>query len=87
MQKEKKFKLKRKKVVRNPKKFNLEFEKTRLSIEIPAATKENFKEAVEKHGKTMKEVLETYMRNYTIKVLQKEHREAQQLKKKKKWLA
>ncbi|WIV92099.1 hypothetical protein QNH49_22555 [Bacillus bombysepticus] len=66
--------LKHKKIVRNEKKFNLEFERARLSIEIPVATKENFKQAVEKYGKTMKEVLEAYMRRYTIRVLQKEEK-------------
>ncbi|WP_275395066.1 hypothetical protein [Clostridioides difficile] len=66
--------MKRKKVIRNEERFNLEYEKARLSIEIPVATKENFKEAVEKNGKTMKEVLEAFMQRYTMKVLQEEEK-------------
>jgi hypothetical protein len=79
MQEVKKLKLKRKKIVRNEDRFNLEFEKARLSIEIPVVTKEGFKEAVEKNGKTMKDVLEAYMQRYTLKVLQGEEKEAESL--------
>lgn len=80
MKEAKKIKLKRKKIVRNEEHFNLEFEKARLSIEIPVATKENFKEAVEKNGKTMKDVLEAYMQRYTMKVLQEEEKQDQMIK-------
>ncbi|MCU5474074.1 hypothetical protein [Bacillus paranthracis] len=80
MKEAKKIKLKRKKIVRNEEQFNLEFEKARLSIEIPVATKENFKEAVEKNGKTMKDVLEAYMQRYTMKVLQEEEKQDQMIK-------
>lgn len=80
MKEAKKIKLKRKKIVRNEEHFNLEFEKARLSIEIPVSTKENFKEAVEKNGKTMKDVLEAYMQKYTMKVLQEEEKQDQMIK-------
>ncbi|SDZ45535.1 hypothetical protein [Bacillus sp. 166amftsu] len=79
MKEVKKLKLKQKKIVRNEERFNLEFEKARLSIEVPSAVKENFKEAVEKNGKTMKDVLESYMQRYTLKVLQGEEKEAESL--------
>ncbi|PGZ12470.1 hypothetical protein [Bacillus cereus] len=81
MQEVKKLKMKRKKIVRNEERFNLEFEKARLSIEVPSAVKENFKEAVEKNGKTMKDVLESYMQRYTMKVLQEEEKQDQKTKK------
>ena len=80
MKEVKKIKLKRKKIVRNEELFNLEFEKARLSIEIPVSIKENFKEAVEKNGKTMKDVLEAYMQRYTMKVLQEEEKQDQTIK-------
>ncbi|HDR7206473.1 TPA: hypothetical protein QCW56_005111 [Bacillus cereus] len=80
MKEVKKIKLKRKKIVRNEEHFNLEFEKARLSIEIPVSIKENFKEAVEKNGKTMKDVLEAYMQRYTMKVLQEEEKQDQMIK-------
>ncbi|HFK1429575.1 hypothetical protein ABE273_25855 [Bacillus paranthracis] len=80
MKEVKKIKLKRKKIVRNEELFNLEFEKARLSIEIPVSIKENFKEAVEKNGKTMKDVLEAYMQRYTMKVLQEEEKQDQMIK-------
>lgn len=79
MQEAKKLKVKRKKIIRNEERFNLEFEKSRLSIEIPVTIKEDFKEAVEKNGKTMKDVLEAYMQRYTLKVLQGEEKEAELL--------
>ncbi|WP_142310414.1 hypothetical protein [Bacillus wiedmannii] len=79
MQEAKKLKVKRKKIIRNEERFNLEFEKARLSIEIPVATKEGFKEAVEKNGKTMKDVLEAYMQRYTLKVLKGEEKETESL--------
>ncbi|PEK36186.1 MULTISPECIES: hypothetical protein [Bacillus cereus group] len=79
MKKTKKLKVKRKKIIRNEERFNLEFEKARLSIEIPVTTKEDFKEAVEKSGKTMKDVLEAYMQRYSLKVLKGEEIETESL--------
>ncbi|BCC27261.1 hypothetical protein BCJMU51_p74 (plasmid) [Bacillus cereus] len=65
----KKIKIKPKKIVRNEENHKLEFDKVRLSIEIPISIRDNFKEAVEKNGKTMKEVLEAYMQRYSVKEL------------------
>lgn len=55
--------------MRNEENHKLEFDKVRLSIEIPISIRDNFKEAVEKNGKTMKEVLEAYMQRYSVKEL------------------
>ncbi|QCJ44485.1 hypothetical protein FAY30_22640 [Bacillus sp. S3] len=39
----------------------------RLSIEIPENVKNDFREAVERNGKTMKDVLKLYMQKYIWK--------------------
>ncbi|MEH7417949.1 hypothetical protein V7266_21990 [Neobacillus drentensis] len=39
----------------------------RLSIEIPENIRENFRDAVEKNGKCMKDVLKIYMQKYIWK--------------------
>ncbi|MEH7121393.1 hypothetical protein V7128_28935 [Neobacillus vireti] len=39
----------------------------RLSIEVPENIRENFRDAVEKNGKCMKDVLKIYMQKYIWK--------------------
>lgn len=60
-------KLKKKKIVRSEEKHELEVETVRLSIEIPKHIRDNFREAVEENGKTMKDVLTNYMQKYVWK--------------------
>lgn len=59
-------KLKRR-IVRNKEKHDLELKTIRLSIEIEEYIRDEFREAVENNGKTMKDVLSNYMKHYVRK--------------------
>lgn len=39
----------------------------RVSVDVPESVRENFREAVERNGKTMKDVLTLYMQKYIWK--------------------
>lgn len=71
-----------KKIVRKPKikrheeKYNLEWKKVRLGIEVRESLRDEFREAVEENNDTMTEVLADYM-EYYIRETKKHKRKAE----------
>ncbi|MEH7306480.1 hypothetical protein [Neobacillus drentensis] len=55
------------KITRGRRGNKLHVKTTRLSIEVPECIKDDFREAVERNGKTMKDVLSLYMQKYIWK--------------------
>jgi hypothetical protein len=45
----------------------LRVQSTRLSIDVPECIRDDFRDAVERNGKTMKDVLTLYMKKYIWK--------------------
>ncbi|MBV7508691.1 hypothetical protein KW850_26095 [Bacillus sp. sid0103] len=55
------------KITRGRRGNKLKVKISRLSIEVPECIKDDFREAVERNGKTMKDVLTLYMQKYIWK--------------------
>lgn len=74
-------KLKKPRLVKDEKTGKIKVKKVRLSLEIPEYIRDDFKEVVEKKGKTMTYVLTEYMKRYVRK--QRELERNRQRKKQK----